>query len=152
VTLPTSIRKPYFIFGDKDHPVHLWFADLAKKNPTLYLGNGSDKLEGLGPRDLTVTSKFEKGEWRVVFKRRMRSAGALSFEERGFAPIAFSVWDGASNERGNKRGLTTWWSIYFEPAEKPSPAGAMAASALGVLVLELAFVAWARSRKRNEKA
>jgi mono/diheme cytochrome c family protein len=152
VTLPTTIRKPYFIFGDKDHSVHLWYADLAKKNPTLYLGSGSDKVESLGPRDLTVTSKFEKGEWRVVFKRRMRSAGALSFEEHGFAPIAFSVWDGASNERGNKRGLTTWWSIYFEPAEKPSPAGAMAASALGVLVLELAFVAWARRKKSLEKA
>ncbi|MEO6027065.1 MAG: c-type cytochrome [Candidatus Binatia bacterium] len=152
VTLPTTIRKPYFIFGDKDHPVHLWFADLAKKTPSIYLGSGSDKLEALGPRDLTVTSTFEKGEWRVVFKRRMRSAGALSFEEHGFAPIAFTVWDGASRERGNKRGLTTWWSLYFEPAEKPSPAGSMAASALGVLVLELAFVAWARRRKSLEKA
>ena len=75
--------------------MHLWFADLAKKNATLYLGSGSDKLEALGPRDLTVTSSFDKGEWRVVFKRRMRSAGALSFEEAGFAPVAFSVWDGA---------------------------------------------------------
>ncbi len=149
VTLPESIRKPYFIFGDKDHPVHLWFADLAKKNPTLYLGSGSDKLEALGPRDLTSKATFDKGEWRVIFKRRMRSAGALSFEEHGFAPVAFSVWDGASNERGNKRALTTWWSIYFEPAEKPSPAGPMAASALGVLVLELAFVAWARRRTRR---
>ncbi len=152
VTLPTSIRKPYFIFGDKDHPVHVWFADLAKKSPSLWVGNGSDKLENLGPRDLTMTSRFDKGEWRVVFKRRMRSAGALSFEEQGFAPIAFSVWDGASRERGNKRGLTTWWSIYFEPAEKPSPAGPMAASALGVLVLELGFVAWARRRKRQDGA
>jgi cytochrome c oxidase cbb3-type subunit 2 len=150
VTLPTTIRKPYFIFGDKDNPVHLWFADLAKKNPSLYVGHGSDALEALGARDLTVSSRFEKGEWRVVFKRRMRSAGALSFEEQGFAPIAFSTWDGASHERGNKRGLTTWWSIYFEPAEKPSPAGPMAASALGVLVLELAFVAWARRRKPTE--
>ncbi|MCC6764651.1 MAG: c-type cytochrome [Deltaproteobacteria bacterium] len=152
VVLPTSIRKPYFLFGDKDHPVHLWFADLARKTPSLWLGHGSDKMENLGARDLAVTSRFEKGEWRVVFKRRLRSTGALSFEEHGFAPIAFSVWDGASRERGNKRGLTTWWSIYFEPAEKPSPAGSMAASALGVLVLEAAFVAWARRRKRTEAA
>jgi mono/diheme cytochrome c family protein len=149
VTLPMTIRKPYFIFGDKDNPVHLWFADLAKKNPSLYVGHGSDNLEALGPRDLTVVSRFEKGEWRAVFKRRMRSAGAVSFEENGFVPIAFSTWDGASRERGNKRGLTTWWSIYFEPAEKPSPVGPMTASALGVLVLELAFVAWARLRKQN---
>jgi mono/diheme cytochrome c family protein len=150
VTLPTTIRKPYFIFGDSEYPVHVWFADLAKKTPALWIGKGSDALESLGPRDLTVTSRFDQGEWRVVFTRRMRSAGALSFEEQGFAPIAFSVWDGGSRERGNKRGLTTWWSIYFEPAEKPSPARAMAASAFGVLALELVFVAWARRRKRGD--
>ena len=148
VTPPTTIRKPYFIFGDKDNPVHVWFADLAKKNPGLYVGHGSDNVESLGPRDLTAVAKYDKGEWRVVFKRRMRSAGAMSFEEAGFAPIAFSVWDGSNRERGNKRGLTTWWSIHFEPAEKPSPVGPMAASAFGVLVLELIFVAWARRRKR----
>ncbi len=150
VTLPISIRKPYFIFGDKDNPVHLWFADLAKKDPTLYLGHGSAALEALGPRDLTSVSRFDKGEWRVVFKRRLRSTGALAFEEGGFAPVAFTVWDGGSRERGNKRGLTTWWSIYLEPGEKPSPAPQMATSALGVLVLELAFVAWARRRKQHK--
>ena len=149
VVLPQTIRKPYFIFGDKDNAVHLWFADLAKKEPTLYLGKGSASLEALGPRDLASVSHYDKGEWRVVFKRRLRSAGALSFEESGFAPIAFSVWDGGSRERGNKRGLTTWWSIYLEPGEKPSPVGQMAASAVGVLVLELAFVAWARRRKQT---
>ncbi len=28
-----------------------------------------------------------------------------------------------SRERGNKRGLTNWWTLYFSPAEKPSPEG-----------------------------
>ena len=28
----------------------------------------------------------------------------------GFLPIAFSVWDGFSRERGNRRGLTAWYS------------------------------------------
>lgn len=149
VVLPQTIRKPYFIFGDKDNAVHLWFADLAKKEPTLYVGHGSASLEALGPRDLTSTTRYDKGEWRVVFKRRLRSAGALAFEEGGFAPIAFSVWDGGSRERGNKRGLTTWWSLYLEPGEKPSPAPQMATSAFGVLVLELAFVFWARRRKQK---
>jgi len=88
----------------------------------------------------------------VAIKRRLRSQGEITFDEGGFVPVAFSVWDGASRERGNKRGLTTWWSIYFEPAEKPSPAGPRAASALGVLVLELAFVAWARRRKSTSAA
>ena len=149
VEKPTTIRKPYFIFGDKQAPVDLWFLDLAKKQPRLYLGHGSDNLESLGPRDLTATASYDKGEWTVVFKRKLRSQGETTFEEGDFMPIAFSVWDGLNRERGNKRGLTNWWSLYLAPAEKESPVGAMVKWASGVLLIELAFIGWARRRTRG---
>lgn len=149
VEVPTTIRKPYFIFGDKENPVHLWFLDLAKGAPRLYLGRGSDALEALGARGLAASAAYDKGEWRAVFKRRLRANGEISFEEGGFVPIAFSVWDGGSGERGNKRALTTWWSLYLEPGEKQSPAGQMASWAVGILALELVFVGWARRRKNG---
>ncbi|MGH7822851.1 MAG: c-type cytochrome, partial [Candidatus Binatia bacterium] len=148
VEKPTTIRKPYFIFGDKQAAVDVWFADLAKKEPTLYLGRGSDALEALGPRELTVTSRYDKGEWTVIFKRRLRSQGETTFESGDFMPIAFSVWDGLNRERGNKRGLTNWWSLYLEPAEMESPVGAMVRWGAGVFLLEIAFIGWARRRKR----
>ncbi len=146
---PTTIRKPYFVFGDKDHPVNLWFADLAKQTPELYVGRGSDDLEALGPRDLQVWSHYDKGQWTVIFKRRLRSSGSITFEEGGFLPIALSVWDGISRERGNKRALSTWWTIYLSPGEGPSPVGEMARWAGLALGLELAFIGWARRRRRN---
>lgn len=148
---PTTIRKPYFLFGDKGNAVHLWFADLAKKEPMLYVGHGSDALELLGPRELTVTRAYDKGEWTVVFKRRLRSQGEVAFEESGFLPIAFSVWDGLARERGNKRGLTNWWTVYLSPGEKPSPAREMTKWAGLAFVLEVVFIGWARRRARNSK-
>ena len=40
-------------------------------------------------------------------------------------PIAFSVWDGFSRERGNRRGLSFWYSLYVEPEVVPSAVGPM---------------------------
>ena len=149
VEIPTSIRKPYFLFGDKGNPVDIWFADLAKKQARLYLGHGSDSLELQGSRDLVSSSHYDKGEWRVAFKRRLRSQGEISFEEGAFVPIAFSVWDGGSRERGNKRAITNWWTVYLTPGEKQSASGEMAKWAGFALVLEIVFIGWARRRKQN---
>jgi mono/diheme cytochrome c family protein len=149
VSIPTTIRKPYFIFGDKGNPVNLWFSDLGKKQGGLYLAQGSDSLEALGPRKLDVASHYDKGEWRVVFKRPLRSQGEISFEEGAFVPVAFSVWDGGSRERGNKRALTNWWTVYLSHAEKQSPVGEMAKWAAAAFALELVFIGWARRRARS---
>ncbi len=149
VEVPTTIRKPYFVFGDKGNPVDLWFVDLAKKQPGLYAGHGSDSIESLGPRDLKAASRFDKGEWTVAIKRRLRSQGEIPFDEGGFVPLAFSVWDGFSRERGNKRALTSWWTLYHSPGEQQSPRGQMAKWASLTLALELAFVGWARRRTRR---
>ena len=55
-------------------------------------------------------------------------------------PIAFSVWDGFSRERGNRRGLTLWSSIYLEPEHVPSAATPMITTALAILGIELAVI------------
>ena len=44
----------------------------------------------------------------MIFKRSLRRAGGVTFADGQFVPVAFSVWDGTSRERGNKRGLTQW--------------------------------------------
>ena len=49
-------------------------------------------------------------------------------------PVAFSVWDGFSRERGNRRGLTAWYSLYVEPEVVPSAVGPMVRTALLILV------------------
>ena len=61
-------------------------------------------------------------------------------------PVAFSVWDGFSRERGNRRGLTAWYSIYVEPQVVPSAVGPMVRTALLILVIELIVIGWVRWR------
>ena len=61
-------------------------------------------------------------------------------------PIAFSVWDGFSRERGNRRGLTVWQSVYVEPEVVPSALGPMLRTAFILLVIELLIIGWVRRR------
>lgn len=150
---PAGVRQPYFLFGDVQNPVDLWFVDLAKPQTGLrYEARGSSAVTLADGGDPILTSAtYEAGQWSVVFKRKRKSSG-LSFEEGQFFPVAFTVWDGFNRERGNKRGLSSWYQVYVEPIEKPSPVGPMTRAGVTVLGLELLFIALVRRRKNGQQA
>jgi len=139
-------RKPYFIFGDAQNPVDLWYFDLGGSAPLQFIGRGSGDIAPSDTGELTGTASYDQGEWSVIFKRPLRAFSGASFAPGAFMPVAFSVWDGFSRERGNRRGLTLWYSLYVEPEVTPSVAGPMARAALLILVLELAIIGWVRWR------
>ena len=144
--IPVGSRKPYFLFGDASNPVDLWFVDLAKKVATRYTGTGSKSLTMVEGEEVTATASYEKGEWTVIFKRPLRGTGGVTFAEGQYVPIAFSIWDGAQRERGNKRGLTRWMYLYTLPGEQPSTLWPMLRAALAVLIVEILLIAWVRRR------
>jgi cytochrome c len=145
--VPTSARKPYFIFGDAQNPVDLWFFDLARPEPLQFTGRGSGDIAPNDTGDLTGVASYDQGEWSVIFKRPLRvTSGGAPFSPGQFLPVAFSVWDGLSRERGNRRGLTAWYSIYVGPEVVPSAFGPMVRTALLLLAIELALVWWVRRR------
>jgi len=144
--VPTGARKPYFIFGDAQNSVDLWFFDLARTDPLQFTGRGSGAIAPNDTDDLTGVASYDQGEWSVIFKRPLRASSGAPFTTGEFMPIAFSVWDGLSRERGNRRGLTAWYSIYVEPETVPSAVGPMIRTALFILVAELAVIGWVRSR------
>ncbi len=152
--MPTGARKPYFIFGDAQNSVDLWFFDLARPGPLQFTGKGSGDITANDTGDLTGVASYDQGEWSVIFKRPLRPSAGAPFSSGQFLPIAFSVWDGFSRERGNRRGLTIWYSIYVEPQVVPSAVGPMVRTALIILGLELAVIGWVRwrygSRARGE--
>ena len=152
--VPTSARKPYFIFGDAQNSVDLWFFDLSRPEPLQFTGRGSADLAPNDTGDLTGVASYDQGEWSVIFKRPLRVSSGAPLAPGEFLPIAFSVWDGFARERGNKRGLTAWYSIYVEPQVVPSPVGPMVRTALLILVIELVVIGWVRwshgSRARGE--
>jgi mono/diheme cytochrome c family protein len=140
----TGARKPYFIFGDSQDPVDLWFFDLATPTPVQFTGKGSADLAAKDTKDVTGVANYDQGEWSVIFKRSLRAESGAPFSQGEFTPIAFSVWDGFSRERGNRRGLTLWQSLYVEPENVPSAIGPMVKTALFILVIELVIVGWVR--------
>ncbi len=152
--VPSGARKPYFIFGDQQNSVDLWFFDLARPAPLQFTGRGSADIAANDTGDLTGLASYDQGEWAVIFKRPLRSPSGAAFTAGQFMPIAFSVWDGWSRERGNRRGLTLWYSLYMEPEVVPSAVGPMIRIALVILFIELALIGWVRwryaARRREE--
>ena len=142
----TGARKPYFIFGDVQNPVDLWFFDLARSEPFQFTGRGSADITPNDTGDLTGVASYDQGEWSVIFTRPLRATSGAPFSPGEFMPVAFSVWDGISRERGNRRGLTAWYSLYVEPEVVASAVGPMVRTALLILVIELAVIGWVRRR------
>jgi mono/diheme cytochrome c family protein len=146
---PTSARKPYFIFGDGQNPVDLWFFDLARPEPLQFTARGSAAVEPNDTGDVTGAASYNEGEWSVIFKRPLRASAGAPFVPGEFLPVALSVWDGYSRDRGNRRGLTSWYSVYVEPQVVPSAFGPMVRTALIILIIELAVIGWVRWRNKQ---
>jgi cytochrome c len=146
--VPTAAYKPYFIFGDAQYSVDLWFFDLARPDPLQFTGRGSADIAPNEAGNLTGVASYDQGEWSVIFERPLHAA---PFTEGQFLPIAFSVWDGFSRERGNRRGLTMWYHLYFEPEVVPSAVGPMVKMALIILAIELALI-WLVRRRYGSRA
>lgn len=147
--VPTSARKPYFIFGDAQSPVDLWFFDLGRPEPLQFTGRGSADIAANDTGDVTGIANYDQGEWSAIFMRPLRASSGAAFAPGQFMPIAFSVWDGFARERGSRRGLSLWYSLYVEPENVPSAVGPMIRTALVILVIELAIIGWVRSRYRS---
>ena len=154
VQLPAAkgegFHLPYFIFGDNAAPVDLWFLDLSKKNgPKHFVGKGSKSLSDKPDAELHAISEYKEGEWTVIFKRKRAPAGSFAFEERSMVPVAFSVWDGFNEERGNKRSLTSWYNFYVEPMQKESVVVPMCLYGGGLFLLELLVIGLVRRRNAD---
>jgi len=144
--VPTSARKPYFIFGDAQNSVDLWFYDLSRPQPLQFTGQGSTNITANDSGDLTGAANYDQGEWSVVLKRPLHPNSGATLAPGQFMPIAFSVWDGFARERGNRRALSLWYSLYMEPLEVPSAAGPMLKIALFIFALEVIVILWVRKR------
>jgi DMSO reductase family type II enzyme heme b subunit len=142
---PDGFIKPYFLFGDKKKSVDLWYLDLSKQEADLYVGKGSKSLMK-SESDLSVTSHYENGQWKVIFKRSRKKEDGFSFEEDEFVPIALSVWDGFHKERGLSCGISSWFSLYMKPLKVESPFKPAVKIVLLVLLIELLLVFFMRSR------
>jgi mono/diheme cytochrome c family protein len=143
----SGVGKPYFLFGDPQNSVDIWFADLAQDEGELLVGRGSQSIEPL--ETIPVRSTYDAGEWRVIFKRNRYPEEGLSFGEDQFIPVAFSIWDGFSAEHGNRRGLTPWNNLYLQPLHSESRVMPIAGFAILTVLIEVALIQMVRIRSRR---
>ena len=142
--------KPYFLYGDAQNPVDLWFVNLTYGVADTFRGRGSDSIEPTEADIVEAVTSYDQGEWTVTYKRRRSSRAGVSFAEEQYTPVAFSVWDGFNRERGNKRALSSWFYVYTEPSVEQAVAGPVLRAALIVLAIELLVVFLVRRRARQK--
>ena len=83
-------------------------------------------------------------------KQKRNIENKLSFDEGSFIPVAFTVWDGFNKERGNKRGISSWYHLYLEPQQKTSVVGPMIKWGFIIVILELGLIFGIRRKyKKN---
>ena len=153
--VPTGARKPYFIFGDAQSPVDLWFFDLARPEPLQFTGRGSADVAPNDTGDVTGVASYDQGEWSVIFKRPLRAQRGRPVRAR-----RRSCRSPSRSGTGSRASVATgavsrpWYSIYVEPEVVTSAVGPMVRTALLILVIELAVIGWVRwrhgSRARGE--
>ena len=159
--IPQGMEKPYFGMGEANSPVNLWWwrsgATDQPESVWLVDGFGFDNLEqrDAAAAGLKATGTYEKGTWRVVMKRPLRTNEPehdLQFEEGKFIPIAFSTWDGSNSERDTKHTMTIWYWLQLKPPGSARPY----VGALIVLLLVAGAEGWwwrsASSRQTEEAA
>lgn len=147
--LPTGPAKPYFLLGDDKNPVQLWFMDLAGSTARIYQVKGRGNFAA-DEAELSAAANFDEGEWTVIFKRPRGSEEDTLFAEGQFVPIAFSLWDGFNDERGNKRGITSWYHLYLEPLERESPLGPMVKYGLLTFLVEIGIIFMVRRKYKGK--
>ena len=148
----TPELKPYFLFGDSQNPVDLWFVNLTYGVADTFRGRGSDQIEPTEADIVEAVTSYDQGEWTVTYKRRRSSRAGVSFAEQQYTPIAFSVWDGFNRERGNKRALSSWFYVYTEPSVQQAATLPVLRAAFLVLAIELLVVFLVRRRARQRAA
>ena len=128
----------------------IWPAPIPFSSPAGAARTSPPTTPGMSP----VSPATTRANGRSSSSGRFAPARAPRSRPETFLPIAFSVWDGFSRERGNRRGLTAWYSLYVEPEVVTSAVGPMVRTALLILVIELAVIGWVRwrhgSRARGE--
>jgi DMSO reductase family type II enzyme heme b subunit len=148
-TRPDGAELPYFLFGDRRRTVDLWFADMAADEGTHYVGSGSNDIAQAGPA-VDAVSSFNEGQWTVIFRRSRDEADHVEFAEGAFVPVAFSVWDGFTRERGSRRGITNWYYLYVDVAVKESPVAPMLGYGLATFLLGLIITFVVRKKSARD--
>lgn len=103
------------------------FSEPARVTPVEDLSAlGFGTVESQANQDVLGRGVWENGRWHAVFSRPLRSADPndVQFAPGQTIPVAFAVWDGADQQVGGRKQLSTWTTMLIEAAQPETPAPA----------------------------
>jgi mono/diheme cytochrome c family protein len=140
IQFPTAIsdgmERPYFLMGSSTDPVYQWrWRSVPAPLGEALVGNakGMERFDTLPGAPLEVQSRYDGGQWRLVFRRSLAtpdSSHQLQFRTGRPIPIAFFAWDGSNGEAGSRGAVSTW---YFLALDTPTPIGVFVLPTIALL-------------------
>lgn len=130
VEIPEGAEKPYFVKGDKAHPVNIyqWRSGAidGPENVALMNGRGFNEIKERNVAEVGIEARgiYKDGTWQVLFTRPLitaRPGDDIQFIEGKFIPIAFMAWDGSNGEKGSKHTITAWYWLLLKPKTGSRP-------------------------------
>lgn len=125
--LPTDFNSPAAQAYLVGWTVGNLFSEPARVTPVEDLSAlGYGTVESQAKQDVLGRGVWENGQWRVVFSRALASADT---DDAQFAPgqtasLAFAVWDGADQQVGARKQLSTWTTMLIASTQPETPAPA----------------------------
>ena len=117
VQFPVSLDKqiPYFLNGDAQHPVNLWKWSTSTNKAVEIHANGLENWTQKDKSTVKAKGHFSYGRYSVILKRSLKEGkDSFKFQTGKPIPIAFNVWDGYQEETGNKKSISSWFTLLLD--------------------------------------
>ncbi|CAI2718532.1 c-type cytochrome [Nitrospina watsonii] len=109
---------PFFLNGDREHPVTLWKWSSYPNQVTEWAGQGLQHLSRKGfSQEVTGQVAFRYGQYLLMLKRKLKTHDArqdIQFRTGQQVPIAFNIWDGNEGETGSKKAVSSWYRLILK--------------------------------------
>ena len=117
VQFPVNLesQQPYFLNGDADHPVNLWQWTTSTNKTIEVHARGLDAWSPPEESGVSAKAHFSYGRYSLILKRKFKEdEGDIQFQTGRPIPIAFNVWDGYHEETGNKKSISSWFTLWLD--------------------------------------
>ncbi len=117
VQFPINLKeqRPYFLNGDAKHPVNLWKWSTNTNKAIEIHANGLEGWEHQEDSTVQAQGHYKYGRYSLLLKRVFNEdEGDIKFETGIPIPIAFNVWDGYHEETGNKKSISSWFTLWLD--------------------------------------
>jgi DMSO reductase family type II enzyme heme b subunit len=115
ILFPVNGDAPLQSMGSPQAPVNAWYWRPDLEAPLSVTAQGTGTTRRTQDPELSASGMHDRGEWRVVIRRRLESPTAdyVSIVPGVPSKVGFALWQGANQERGGLKAASLDW----EPLE-----------------------------------